>query len=129
MKAGTIGAVLIVAAYVGLEAFAASKARPRMEPDYIYRRLVAAQVAADRCGGVPEAQRVGFDATLDRVRLRLRRKLTDLEPAPDSLAIDAEVDELRRASEAEAVALLDAEGCDSSDGRALMRRHEIYSTK
>ena len=125
MKASWLFALLVVAAYVGLELFAAAKARPRMEPDSMYRRMVAARVAAESCGGVPQEQEAPFQANLERMRGRVRTKLVQSEAEPDSAAIEATIADLTRQAEAEASAALEAEGCGSFVGRRLLRRHEI----
>jgi hypothetical protein len=129
MKAGHVLGVVAVVGYLALEAVAAANARPRMEPDNIYLRLVEARVAADECGGVPAAQRTEFEAVLERVRARARAKLADAETAPDSAGVDAALWALTRSAEAGAARTLQAEGCDSADGRGLLRRHAIFARK
>jgi hypothetical protein len=129
MRAGTWAAGIFVLAYVGFEGYAVTKGRYRMQPDYIYPHLVAAKVAAERCGPVPDVQEIGFDATLDRVRGRMARRLAGGDPPLDSLAVAEALDALRRTGEAEADSVLGVEGCDGAGARGLLRRHEIYSTK
>lgn len=125
MKASWAFAFLVVAAYVGLELFAASRARPRMEPDHMYRSMVAALVAAETCGGVPAEQEARFQENLERMGGRVRTKLAQSEAEPDSAAIEAALADLTRTARAEAAAALEAEGCASYTGRRLLRRHEI----
>jgi len=122
-------AVLIVGAYLGLETVAIARARPRMEPDYIYQRLVEARVAVERCGGVSPDQEAGFQRVLERALARLQRELATADPPLDAAAVDAEVAALTRRAEGDAAATLDAGGCDSSAAWHLLRRHGIYSRK
>ena len=122
-------AVVIVGAYLAFEAVAAANARPRMEPDHIYPRLVEARVAAERCGGIPAAQVVGFERVLDRARDRLQRELAEADPPPAGTAVEAEIAALTRRAEGEAAAALDPEGCEGAAARSLLRRHRIYSSK
>lgn len=122
-------AVLIIGAYLGFEAVAAANARPRMEADHIYPRLVEARVAAERCGEIPAAQVAGFQRVLDRARDRLQRELAAGDPPLAPEAVEAEIATLTRGAEAEASAELDAAGCEGSAARGLLRRHRIYSRK
>lgn len=122
-------AVLIVAAYLAFEAVAAANARPRMEADYIYPRLVEARVAEDRCGGVSGDQAAGFERVLDRAMARLQRELATADPPMDAAAVEAEIAALTRSAEADASAALEDGGCEGSDARSLLRRHGIYSRK
>jgi hypothetical protein len=125
VKASSAFAILVVAAYGALELFAAAKARPRMEPDFMYRSMVAARVAAESCGGVPQEQEARFQENLERMRRRVRTKLAQSEAGPDSAAIDAAIADLTRQAEKETAAALAEEGCGSYAGRRLLRRHEI----
>jgi hypothetical protein len=129
MKIGYVAAFIFVIAYLGIEAFAAAKARPRTEPDYIYQGLVTARVVAERCGEVSPEQSAGFRAFTERVLQRLRRKLGEAEPPMDAAAMEAEIEALTRSAEGEAAATLEADGCDSSTAWRLMRRYEIYARK
>ena len=122
-------AVVIVAAYLGLETVAIARARPRMEADYIYPHLVEARVAAERCGGIADDQAARFEQVLDRTRARLGRELAEGEPPLEGAAIEGEIAALARGAEAEASAALDAGGCEGSAARSLLRRHRIYSSK
>jgi hypothetical protein len=122
-------AVLIIGAYLGLEAVAAANARPRMEADYIYPRLVEARVAAERCGGIADDQAARFQQVLDRTRARLGRELAEGEQSLEGAAIEDEITALARGAEAEASAALDAGGCEGPAARSLLGRHRIYSRK
>lgn len=126
--ARTLPAVLIVAGYVGLEAMAIARARPRMEPDFIYPHLVEARVAAERCGGIAPDQEAGFERVLERALARLQRERAEAEPPVTGAAIEAEIAALTRSAEREAAAALES-GCDSPDARSLLGRHRIYSRK
>jgi len=121
--------VLILGAYVALEAVAAANARPRMEAAYIYPRLVEARVAAERCGGVADDQAARFEQVLDRTRARLGRELAEGEPPLEGAAIEDEIMALARSAEREAAAVLDAGGCEGPAARSLLGRHRIYSRK
>jgi hypothetical protein len=125
----TLPAVLIIAGYLGLEAWAASRARPRMEADYIYPHLVEARVAAERCGGIPSEQAAGFDRVLERALARLQRELATAEPPLDAAAVDAVIAALSRSAEGDAAAALEPGGCDGPAAWHLLRRHQIYSRK
>jgi len=124
----TLPAVLIVAVYLGLETVAISRARHRMEPDYIYQRLVEARVAAERCGGIAPDQEAGFERVLERALARLQRERATAAPPVAGAAIEAEIADLTRSGELEAVAALES-GCDSPEARQLLGRHRIYSRK
>ncbi len=121
--------VLILGAYVALEAVAAANARPRMEADYIYPRLVEARVAAERCGGIAEDQAARFEEVLERTRTRLQRELAEGEPPLEGAAVEAEITALARSAESAAAAVLDAGGCEGPAARSLLGRHRIYSRK
>ena len=129
MKGGYLAAAVILAAYIGLEAFAASRARPRMEPDYIYAQMVEARVAVERCGGVPQEERTGFDAVMEGELGRLRRKLAAADPPPDPETVEAKVAALAEGAKRDAAAVLDAEGCEGRAAWELIRRHRIYGRK
>lgn len=122
-------AVLIIGAYLAFEAVAAANARPRMEADHIYPRLVEARVAGERGGGIPPEQAAGFDRVLERARDRLERELASGEPPLEGAAIEARVAALARDAETRASAALDTDGCEGSNARSLLRRHRIYSSK
>lgn len=127
MKIGHAVALVLVAGYLAFELTALARARPRMEPDYIYRSMVAARTGVERCGDPPREQVAGFDAELERMRGRVREKFADGPTPPDSTAIERRVDDLTRSAEAETSATLDAEGCDSFTARRLLQRHEMHA--
>lgn len=127
MKIGQAVAVLLVAGYLAFELTALVRARPRMEPDYIYRSMVAARTGVERCGDPPPEQVAGFTDELERMRGRVRDKLID--GAADSAAVEARIADLTRAAEAETAATLEAEGCDSFAARRLLQRHKMHARR
>lgn len=122
-------AVVIVGAYLAFEAVAAANARPRMEADHIYPRLVQARVAAERCGGLPAAQVADFERVLERARDRLQREKAEADSLRGPDAVEAAIAALTRRAEEEAAAALEPEGCEGAAARSLLRRHRIYSRK
>lgn len=128
MKPGVIAAVVIVAAYAGLEHYAVKKAQPRMEPDFIYQERIEARVAVQACTQVSAEEVSAFDRAMERVLRRLRNDLAE-SSGLDSAAVEVRIDELAREAEVRTLATLDAEGCDSFIAKRLIRRHEIHAQR
>lgn len=129
MKIGYVLAFAVVAGYLAFETYAVSRSKHRMEDDFIYRSLVEARVGAERCGDAPAEEVARVQVVVDRVRGRLREDLAEAREAPDSAAVEAEIDALTRTVEAETWATLDAEGCESNTARRLVRRHLNWSRR
>jgi len=129
MKASMIGPVLIVALYVGLEAYAGHKARYRMEPDFILGQMVGAERAVERCGGATDAQLAAFTEVRERVEARFLRETAADASEGGTDAPAADLAEVTRRAIAVADSTVDAAGCDGPEAKAFVRRFGIYAGK
>lgn len=129
MKKEALVGILVVAGYVGLEGYAASRAAHRMEPLFIFDQFIRADRAVEVCGGHDETTRERFARNLEVVRRNAERDLADAHPKADPG--DAEAMAKARANEkrAEVDAEIDAEGCDGKAVWTHRKRFEIWSRK
>jgi len=70
MNKGSVLAVAIVAAYMGVEIFTFQKVSHRTKPDYIHNLLVETRIAIEVCNSDVSALSTRFDRTLARVSKR-----------------------------------------------------------
>ncbi len=129
MKPGIVFAILAVVGYAGLEHYAIKKARPRMEPDFMYQSRVEARVAVEACADVSPEQEADFERSVNRVLERLRRSWEDASTPSDSAAVERRIAELTSEAEARTREVLESEGCDSFMAKRLIRRHEIHAQR
>jgi hypothetical protein len=129
MKLGYVAAFLVVGGYLAFEVSILARSQHRLEPDYIYQRLVAAEVGVELCGDPPAEQVAGFEARVERMRERVRTKFAESGSYPDPEGVEAAIAALRRQAEMQTADTLAVDGCDSFMARRLLRRHEIEAER
>lgn len=129
MKAGTVFAILVLAGYLGMEAYAFRKVSHRMEPAYIHDLLVKARVATDACNSANADLQVRFRKTYQRVTERYRVTLTDENPDSDKATIDQLITEKTAASVNAVEQQMAKLNCSDIEMQNHARRYEIYARK
>ena len=121
--------LFVLAAYLGLELWAANRVGYRLEPLYIFDQFAAEQRAVARCG-VPEgASARQFDANFVVVQRRVARSLAnaDAKDAPTDEAIAAEIAARNEARGREVDVLVDDGGCADPQVDRLRKRYRIHA--
>jgi hypothetical protein len=124
MNKGSILFIVIVAVYVGFEAFTISKVAHRAEPLYIFERFAAFDRAMSRCGETDADTQQRFTRNRAAVRVRAELELAEQRPENSLEQIHARLDEAAAAQVSEVDALIDELGCDDTELRMLVRGYE-----
>lgn len=129
MNSGTIIAIIVLAAYAGLEAYAFKQASHRMEPAYIHNLLLRADAATQLCDEIDQNLRGRFDKTLARVTYNYREELTQENPDENINAIDQLISNKVKAARKSIEEELAQKDCSSPEMQKHFRRYEIYAKK
>jgi hypothetical protein len=129
MKKSVFPFFLIVAAYIGFEAYALKKTAYRVEPLYLYGLFVGAGRAAERCAEPSSDQRRQFARNLDARVVRTNRALRKDEPGLSDDQAFERLAAVRDEREREVDALVAQRGCNDPGVKAWLKRYEFRSTR
>ncbi len=129
MNIGTILAIVVLAGYVGLEAFTIRSASERMKPAYIHPLLIEAKTASDICYSSALVLEERFNKTLQRTSNSHREAMSEAAPTLSAGDIDQQLAQLIAASEKKVTEEVTAKGCLHPDIKAHFQRYRIYAKK
>ncbi len=129
MNKGTVLAVTIVAAYMGVEIFAFQKVSHRTKPTYIHNLLIETRTAASICNSDVAALSDRFDRTLARVSKKLKEEIQDNNPGSSSADIDLQIAGQRQIAQQGIRESLASAGCASQEMKDHLVRYRIYAKK
>jgi len=129
MKNGTLVAVIILAAYIGFEAYAIKKVSHRTEPGYIYQLLVEADAATRLCEHSALAMQPRFTRTLARVSENHKQELAADNPELSAQQISARLQQQIALADQSLKQAISADGCDTAEMKAHFQRYRIYAGK
>lgn len=129
IQRGTAAVVVVLLAYVGMEAFAIRKASYRTEPAYIHNMLIEARTATDACNIDVTALRGGFSRTLGRVTERYRRDLAERYPEEDARAIAQRIAEQVSSAQSAVATFLADKDCTDQEIKNHLQRYKIYARR
>lgn len=128
MKSGTLIAIVVLAAYVGLEAYTIRHASQRMKPSYIHNLLVEAKEAAELCTSPVLELEDRFTRTLERATDSYREALTE-EASESEQSIEQQLTEKTAAARTKVAQEVELKGCSHPDIKAHFQRYRIYAKK
>jgi hypothetical protein len=129
MKSGTLIAALVVAAYIGFEAYAIKKASHRTEPAYIYQLMIDANAATQLCKHSALAQQPRFTRTLARVSDSYAQDLSESNPELSVAQIIEKLQQQVALADQSLKRKVSIHGCDSPEMKAHFQRYRIYAGK
>lgn len=129
MNKGAIFAAVILALYIGVEAYAIRKVSHRIEPGYIHAMLVKAQSATEQCNSEALDYAPRFSQTLSRVTASYRQALADADPKLTSTDIDLQLNEEILNAQAAVTNAITSLGCADPELKAHFQRYRIYAKK
>jgi hypothetical protein len=124
MRTGPVIAVLVLAGYVGFEAWAVKRSGHLIEPANIFDQYIAIDQAAGRCGAPDEKQRKDFERNLAAVTRRARADLAESNATEPADLLDQRLRERADARRAGVDAVIDNQGCESKEIWKLVKLHE-----
>jgi hypothetical protein len=124
MRTGPVIAILILAGYVGFEAWVVKRSGHLIEPLNIFDQYIAIDRAATACGALDEDQRKDFQRNLDAVTRRARDDLAQIHATEPASAIDRRLRDRADVQRASVDAVIGAGGCQSKEIWKLLKLHE-----
>ncbi len=129
MNKGSLIAVVILALYIGVEAYAIRKVSHRIEPGYIHALLIRAQHATQACESEALALAPRFAQTLLRVSASYRQELAETNPELSPEDIDNRLAREIADANTEISQTIASVGCEDAEIKAHFQRYRIYAKK
>lgn len=129
MNIGTIVAIVILAGYLGLQAYSINQANQQNKPAYIHPLLIEAKTASKICHSSALELEELFSRTLQRTTDSYQEALSEAADTSSEADIERQLAQQIAALEKKVTEEVISKGCLHPDIEAYFQRYRLYAKK